>query len=155
VGRPGSWDYCVALALFCRARCTFGVRVSVALLLACGTALATVAQTTAKEGVVAHLENPAVLRAAAGRAMSLVWTLRVSKEPFSASGIYVRLRRPNGSATIAEATELRRGRYRARLVIPRGGVRSIAIALRGWVSDARGTRRADLVFPIENDPTRP
>lgn len=104
--------------------------------------------------MLARLENPAVLRSPAGARVSLVWTLRAGKEPFGASGIYVRLRGRAGATTIADAAELGPGRFRARFVIPRGGVRSIAIGLRGWVSDARGTRRADMFFPITNDPTR-
>ncbi len=122
------------------------------MLLVSGAALTAVSQPRAKEGVVARLENPTVLRAPAGTRVALVWTLRAGKEPFGASGIYVRVRDRIGKATISEATELGPGRFRAWLSIPRGGVRAIAIALRGWVSDARGTRRADLVFPIANEP---
>ncbi len=127
----------------------------VALVLVAAAAVATAPQALAKEGVVARLVNPAVLRAPAGQTVSLVWTLRAGKEPFGAQGIYVRLRGHAGTTTVAEAVEVARGRYRARVRIPRGGVRSIVIALRGWATDSRGsTRRADLRFPIVNDPTR-
>jgi hypothetical protein len=110
-----------------RAWCSSLVRFAAALLFVSGIVLATVSQPRAKEGVIARLENPAVLRAPAGTSVSLVWTLRAGKEPFGASGIYVRLRDHGGKATIAEATELGPGRFRARFVIPRGGVQSIAI----------------------------
>lgn len=115
-------------------------------------AVAFAAQAAAKDGVVAHLENPAVLRAAPGKRIVLVWTLRAGTHPFGASGIYVRLR---GRATsTGTASEVAPGRFRARLTVPRDGVRSIVIALRGWRSDVHGTVRADLRFPIDNDPTR-
>ena len=112
-------------------------------------ALVLVPAAGAKEGVVARLENPAVLRLAAGTKVTLRWTLRAGKEPFTASGIYVRL---NGGRE-APATELQTGRFRARVTIPRRGVRAIVIALQGWRTDANGTRRADWRFPIVNDPT--
>lgn len=113
-------------------------------------ALALVSAAGAKDGVVARLENPAVLRSAAGTKVTLLWTLRAGKEPFTAAGIYVRL---NGGRE-ALATELQTGRFRARLTIPRGGAKTIVIALQGWRTDTRGTRRADWRFPIVNDPTR-
>jgi hypothetical protein len=122
------------------------MRIAVAVLV--GLVLA--AAAGAKEGVVARLENPSVLRAAGGSAVTLRWTLRAGKEPFTASGIYVRL---NGGRE-TPATESTKGRFRARVTIPRGGVRSLVIALQGWRTDAHGTRRADWRFPVVNDPTR-
>jgi len=111
-------------------------------------------QALAKEGVVAHLENPAALRAPAGTRITLVWTLRAGRQPFGASGMYVRLTGRAGTRTSALAAELAPGRYRARVRIPRGGVRAIAIGLQGWSSGPAGTKRADMFFPIANDPTR-
>jgi hypothetical protein len=113
-------------------------------------ALVLVPAAGAKEGVVARLENPAVLRSAAGTKVTLLWTLRAGKEPFTALGIYVRL---NGGREVP-ATELQTGRFRARLTIPRGGAKTIVIALMGWRTDANGTRRSDWRFPVANDPTR-
>src|SRR5207248_1120601 len=108
--------------------------------------LACAAQAAAKGDVVAHLQNPGVLRAPAGTRIALIWTLRAGGRPFGASGIYVRL---HGTATTTgEATELAPGRFRARLVVPRGGVRSIVIALRAWSSGPQGTHRADWRLPI-------
>lgn len=129
------------------------MRVALVVLIAVA-ALALVSPVSAKEGVVARLENPAVLRAPSGKSVTLLWTLRAGKHPFGASGIYLRVRGRAGTTTVAEATEMKPGRFSARFVIPRGGVRSIAIGLRGWVSDPRGTRRSDLFFPIVNDPTK-
>jgi hypothetical protein len=115
-------------------------------------ALACAAQAVAKDGVVAHLSNPQVLQAAPGKSVVLVWTLRAGRQPFGASGVYVRLRGLTTSTALAK--ELVPGRFRARLPIPNGGVRSIVIALVGWRTDSNGTRRADQRFPIDNDPTR-
>jgi hypothetical protein len=110
----------------------------------------------AKEGVAAHLENPSVLGAPTGKRISLVWTLRADKQSFGAQGVYVRLRGRDGAMSTGDAVEVRpgSGRYRALVDIPRGGVRAIFIRLKGWTSGPRGTVRADMSFPITNDPTR-
>jgi hypothetical protein len=113
-------------------------------------ALALAAGAAAKDGVVAHLENPVALSYPPGAKITLVWTLRAGKKPFSAGGIYVRL---NGGRENL-STEIATGRFRARLTIPRGGVRSIVIAVPGWASTPTGTHRADWRLPIVNDPTR-
>src|SRR5436190_17519529 len=110
--------------------------------------LACAVPALAKDGVVAHLANPQVLKAAPGTSVVLVWTLRAGAHPFGASGIYVRLHGTRTTAALAE--ELAPGRYRARLLVPRGGVRSIVIALKAWRSDSRGTTRADWRLPIDN-----
>ena len=115
-------------------------------------ALACIAQAAAKDGVVAHLENPGVLRAAPGAKVTLVWTLRAGRLPFGASGVYVRLH--GRTSTSALAAEVAPGRFRARVSIPPGGVRSIVIALKGWSSGPQGIRRRDMRFSIDNDPTR-
>jgi hypothetical protein len=117
-------------------------------------ALAVVSQAVAKDDVIARLENPSALRAPAGTTISVIWTLRVGKQAFGASGVYVRLRGRAGTTTSAYGVETARGRYRARLHVPAGGTRSIVIGLRGWRSDIHGTSRADVFFPIANDPTR-
>lgn len=114
------------------------------------------ATALAKEGVVAHLENPSVLDAPAGNKVTLVWTLRAAKQPFEAQGVYVRLLGRAGTTSTGDAVEAGSGsgRYRARVAIPRGGVAAVVIRLKGWTSDTHGRRRADVSFPIANDPTR-
>jgi hypothetical protein len=134
-------------------RCSWNMRLAAALLLSVA-ALAPAPLALAKEGVVARLENPTVLRAPGGTRVSLIWTLRAGRQPFGASGVYVRLTGRAGTRTTALAAELAPGRYRARILIPRGGVRAIAIGLQGWSSGPAGTKRADMFFPIANDPTR-
>ena len=122
------------------------MRYLAALMLGCAFATA----AAAKDGVVAHLHNPAVLRAAPGAHVTLFWSLRdADKHPFGASGIYVRLR--GLATTSAPAMQLAPGRFRANVTIPRGGVRSVVIALIGWSTGPQGTKRADLRFRIDND----
>src|SRR6478752_187946 len=101
----------------CTMRCSEAMRTFAALL----AALTLVPATAAKEGVVARLEKPTVLRSLAGTKVTLTWTLRAGTRPFTAAGIYVRL---NGGREIA-AIELQTGRFRARVTIPPGGVRAI------------------------------
>ena len=113
-------------------------------------ALVVAAGASTKNGVVARLENPVVLSYPPGAKITLLWTLRSGRRPFSAGGIYVRL---NGGGEHL-ATELATGRFRARLTVPRDGVRSIVIAVPGWASSPSGTHRADWRLPIVNDPTR-
>ena len=117
------------------------------------TSLAAAGQVSAKEGAVARLENPAVLRAAPGTAISLVWSIRDSKQrDGGGGGVYVRLRGCTGTISGADAVTLGRGRYSARVVIPRGGVRAVGIGMRGWIHDLDGTRRRDVAYPVVNRP---
>jgi len=118
-------------------------------------AVALAPQALAKEGVVAHLENPSVLHAPAGSRVMVVWTLRAGKQPFGASGVYIRLRGRVGPTTTTPASDRRQpGVYQARVTIPRGGVRTVVIGLVGWSFGPYGRKRADVFFPITNDPTR-
>jgi len=66
--------------------------------------------------------------------------------------VYVRLRGCASTISGADAVGLGRGRYSARVVVPRGGVRSVGIGLRGWNFGVT-TRRADVSYPIVNRPT--
>ena len=130
----------------------WGMRLVPVLLAALLASLVVAFPAAAKDGVVAHLENPAVVQKPAGTMVSVVWTLRSGTRPFGASRVYVRLRGRAGKTTSAFATELSSGRFRARLGIPAGGTRSVVIGLEGWDVGANGTTRADEVFPIANDP---
>lgn len=133
------------------ARCTTGMRLLVIVLTA-AIAAVLAPQVSAKEDVVARLENPAALRAPAGSRIVLAWTLRAGKRPFTAAGIYVRLHGRAGTNKVGWALESAPGRYRARLTIPKGGVRAVRIGLEGWSTGPGGTKRADWLFPIANDP---
>lgn len=108
----------------------------------------------AKEGVKATLKTPVPLDAKAGERIDLAWTLAGDdgSGPFGASGIYVRLTAPEGAPAVTEYAGGDRGDYFASILVPKGGIGDIQIGLEGWRTDARGTRRADLTFPITNDP---
>jgi hypothetical protein len=100
--------------------------------------------------------------APAGTELQVAWRLfsvdaSGQREPFGANGVFVRLRSASGpeveeafARTGAHAT----GEYRAVVGVPDGGIGDIEIGLMGSRSDATGTRRADLIFPIANDPVR-
>jgi hypothetical protein len=112
---------------------------------------------TAKEDVEATLLTPVGLDAAPGKEITVAWTLesvdaRGKREPFGASGIYLRLLSAgDGKPTVAPATG-GNGRYEATAIVPEGGVGRIRIGLQGWVSDANGTHRRDAFFRITNNP---
>jgi hypothetical protein len=118
------------------------------------SALVFASEGLAKNGVVAHLENPGALLAPSGTTISLRWTLYEEKRGFGASGIYLRVRGAVGKKMTAYAVYTAPGHYRARVQIPNGGTRSIQIGLVGWNDGPRGKTRADAFFPIDNDPTR-
>jgi hypothetical protein len=109
---------------------------------------------TAKEGVSATLTTPVPLDAKEGERIRLAWRLAAEGggRPFGASGIYVRLTAAEGAPAVTEYAGGDRGDYFASILVPKGGIGDIQIGLEGWRTDARGTRRADLIFPIRNDP---
>jgi hypothetical protein len=121
-------------------------------------ALVTALPVGAKEDVQATLTSPVALDAPAGTRLTVTWTLFVDEDgqrrPFGADGVFVRLLGPSGAAS--EGVDRGRahdaGEYEATVLVPEGGIRDIELGLRGWVSDANGTRRSDLIFPITNDP---
>jgi hypothetical protein len=117
-------------------------------------ALLVAVPAAAKEGVKATLKTPVPLDAKAGERIELAWTLAAEdgRGPFGASGIYVRLTAPEGAPAVTEYAGGDRGDYFASILVPKGGIGDIKIGLEGWRTDARGTRRADLTFPITNDP---
>jgi hypothetical protein len=117
-------------------------------------ALLLAAPAAAKEGVKATLKTPVPLDAKDGERIELAWTLVAEDggRPFGGSGIYVQLTAPEGAPTATEYAGGDRGDYFASILVPKGGIGDIQIGLEGWRTDARGTRRADLTFPITNDP---
>jgi hypothetical protein len=117
-------------------------------------ALLVAVPAAAKEGVKATLTTPVPLDAKDGERIKIAWTLSAEdgSEPFGASGIYVRLAAPQGAPAVTEYAGGDRGDYFANIRVPKGGIGDIQIGLQGWRTDARGTRRADLIVPITNDP---
>ena len=115
---------------------------------------------SAKEEVKATLVTEIPLDAPAGTELRVAWRLfyvdeKGERQPFGASGVFVRLLSASGAASAKGAAPARlrgAGEYEAAVVVPEGGIRDIELGLMGWVSDANGTRRSDMIFPITNDP---
>src|SRR5919204_4974635 len=114
----------------------------------------------AKENVKATLITPIPLDAPAGTELRVAWRLfsvgeNGERKPFGANGVFVRLLSASGAASeegVAPSGSYRTGEYQATVVVPKGGMRDVQLGLQGWVSDANGTHRSDLIFPITNDP---
>jgi hypothetical protein len=127
-------------------------------LVALGTAaVALVAALPAagKEGVEATLLTRIPLDAPAGTRLHVAWRLTYldhgRRRGFGASGVFVRLRSAAGAgAETGFASGY--GDYRAAVVVPKGGIGDVQIGLQGWTSGPGGTREADALFPISNDP---
>jgi hypothetical protein len=119
-------------------------------------ALAAAVPATAKEGVEATLKSTIPLDAPAGTRLNVRWTLGYVEDgkwhPFGASGLYVRLRSATDARSETAWAGGDRGSYWAKVAVPKGGIGDIEFGLVGWRTDASGTRRADAIFPITNDP---
>lgn len=117
---------------------------------------------SAKEDVKATLITDIPLDAPAGTELKVAWTLfyvdkNGERQPFGANGVFVRLLSASGAALeegVAPTGAYDTGEYEAAVVVPEGGFRDIELGLMGWVSDANGARRSDVIFPIANDPVR-
>ena len=123
-------------------------------------ALVAASAVSAKEDVKATLVTDIPLDAPAGTELDVAWRLfyvdeNGERQPFGANGVFVRLLSASGAASeegVAPVGAYDTGEYEATVVVPGGGIRDIQLGLTGWVSDANGTRRSDLIFPITNDP---
>jgi hypothetical protein len=110
----------------------------------------------AKEGVVARVLTPVSRDSEPGTKVTVAWTLTFveagKRRPFGGGYVFVRLFGPNGTRTpLAYGVEARqRGRYRARVTVPRGGVTRVAIGIMGSVCgrDRTGCRPAPKYFRI-------
>jgi hypothetical protein len=113
---------------------------------------------SAKEGVEATLVSPIPTDASPGETITVSWTLATEENgertPFGAEGIYVKLlSAAGGKPTTGAATGSADGGYAATVRVPEGGIGGIKVGLVGWASDANGTRRSDVFFPVTNWPT--
>ena len=136
-------------------------RSALALIGVAAGALVTVLPAVAKEDVKSSLTSPVALDAPAGTRITVAWKLFSVDEngqrwPFGANGAFVRLLGASGAALegVAPVGAHDTGEYEATVLVPEGGIRDIELGLQGWVSDADGPRRSDLIFPITNDPSR-
>jgi hypothetical protein len=135
-------------------------RLRVALLVVAAVVVVAALTAAGKEGVKATLRTSIPLDAKPGTRLRVAWTLwyvdeEGRRQPFGASGVFVRLLSASGAGAeegFATGGPDERGEYAATVVVPEGGIGEVKIGLRGWRSDASGTRRADALFPITNDP---
>lgn len=122
-------------------------------------ALVAALPAAAKEGVEATLMSRIPLDAPAGTRLHVRWTLTYvedgKRQPFGASGLYVRLRSASGARAETAWAGGDRGSYWANVAVPKGGIGDVEFGLVGWQSGENGTRRADAIFPIRNDPLLP
>lgn len=123
--------------------------------IALAVALATAGPVTGKEGMSATLLGHPQLDAQPGTLITVAWTLATTSAQ-AASGddgrFYVRLVSATGARSTHAYGKLRNRRYVARVRVPRGGVDDIEIRLKGWQMWPGGSRRADALIPIANDP---
>jgi hypothetical protein len=117
--------------------------------LAAGAALLAI-PAVAKEGVRAKLDRPIRLGAAPGTTIRVAWHLVDAQgRPFGASGIYLRVSRcGRGPFTIA-ARSRGRGRYTARVKVPKAGISKVMVGLKGWSGTPGNLRRADVFFQFD------
>jgi hypothetical protein len=123
------------------------------LALACAALIAPL-PAPGKDGVKATLTTSIRLDAPAGSRLRVAWTLTYADADgkvhlFGAGGVFVRLLSASGAGAETAFAHGTQGRYGATVIVPRGGIRDIRIGIRGWTSNGR---RADVLFPITNDP---
>lgn len=107
---------------------------------------------SAKEDVRAHLVSTLPEGAKAGTTITVKWRLYTRDgEGFDAAELFVRLRgRGDVTRAYGEGDD---GRYRARVKVPRGGLRGIRFGLMGYRSYPGGEMEpAPVYFPLDNDP---
>ena len=97
----------------------------------------------AKEGIHATLTKPLPAHASMGTKLVVTFTLRDrAGHPFNAQRVFVEISCPEKTdSSLAFATNVRTGRYRAVATVPPGGLGAVRIGLRGTT---------DVYFPITN-----
>jgi hypothetical protein len=105
---------------------------------------------TAKEGVRAKLEAPVSLDSAPGTTIRVAWRLvDANGGRFGAAGIYLRVSRCAGKPRRVRATARTDGSYSARVKVPKGGIRKLAVGLKGWRIIGALKERADATFQFD------
>jgi hypothetical protein len=119
-------------------------------------ALVAVAPAVAKEGVKATLTTPIPRDAVPGTPLKVQWTLAYVEDGkrhlFGAGGVFVRLQSASGAEPETGYSSQTNGEFAAMVIVPEGGIGDVEIGLMSWRSDATGTHRGDMLFPITNDP---
>ena len=129
------------------------VRPFVATLLALGLAVSANGTVMAKgEAAKLTLDDPLPVDALPGSEVEIAWTLGImdgegTTEPFTASGIYIRLTPASGEPLEITPRQDRTGHYVASVTVPPGGLGAVVIGLQGTACIANGEcSRADEIF---------
>jgi hypothetical protein len=100
--------------------------------------------------VRATLDKPVRLGTAPGTRITVAFHLADDKgRPFGASGIYLRVSRCGRRPLRVLATGRSRGRYSARVKVPKGGIRKLLVGLEGWQIVGDKQKRADRFFQFD------
>src|SRR6188768_3999597 len=113
----------------------------------------------AKTGAEAKLDTTLHRDATPGSTIAVAWSLFQvvddKESPFSASGVYMRLKGADGkSATEVLGTEspVGSGHYTATIQVPDSGIAEVEVGLRGEQCTAtEGCSRSDIIFPLNDD----
>ena len=113
----------------------------------------------AKTGAEAKLDTTLQRDATPGSTIAVAWSLFQvvddKESPFSASGVYMRLKGADGkSATEVLGTEspVGSGHYTATIQVPDSGIAEVEVGLRGEQCTAtEGCSRSDIIFPLNDD----
>src|SRR6476619_918015 len=132
---------------------------TLSLLLGITASVALALPSLAKEGAEARLDTVIHRDAAPGSTIAVAWSLFQvvddKESPFSASGVYMRLKGADGkSATEVLGTEspVGSGHYTATIQVPDSGIAEVEVGLRGEQCTAtEGCSRSDIIFPLNDD----
>jgi hypothetical protein len=134
-------------------------RFATSAILAAVAALLIVGPTLAKEGAEANLDTVLPRDAQPGSTIDVGWSvMQIENDqsvPMSGSPVYIRLVGPDGtSATEVMGTEVPSGsgHYTASIQVPTGGIAEVLVGMRGESCTAASCGRADLIFPLIDDP---
>jgi hypothetical protein len=118
-------------------------------------AVAVAIPAAAKSGTTATLLGDPRLDAKPGTPIRIAWKLSATSAQAAGGDddrFYVRLLSAAGARSTHAYGKVRHRRFVATVRVPRGGVGDIEIRLKGWMIMPGGTRRADMLIPITNDP---
>ena len=113
----------------------------------------------AKTGAEARLDTTLHRDATPGSTIAVAWSLFQvvddKESPFSASGVYMRLKGADGkSSTEVLGTEspVGSGHFTATIQVPDSGIAEVEVGLRGeQCTPTEGCSRSDIIFPLNDD----
>ena len=109
-----------------------------------------------KAGTTATLLSRLPLDARRGTRLRVAWKINAGASRAARDAdddrFYVRLLSATGARSAHAYGSLRGRHYAAAVRVPDGGIGDIEIRLKGWQITPGGSRRADALIPITNDP---